>query len=286
MPEYGWPGGRHGFAMWFSGAPDTAKLDVTEFWHPSLREVCDNSMRSAVASAKRGEIRWNKRDKATKALAHFTVTALAHLLRTDGAAAFGYSGPMIKTLYNAFKRHGNRSDAMKNIFRVAGTSATLPVFPGQPMEQVFIAVEGAEDAPVVRMSSNFHNPSAELDPVPIYVFWEEATPSHPNWELTRVVDLKRLENLAELIAKPYIGPPGPPPDKPEPDATLPPKRGSFCSFLAGCMATLQGEILIALRGSLFQMPWEGSCPNVPHQKRSRNCASFMALSTRPIEASS
>ena len=129
MPQYGWPDGPHGLAMWFSGAPDAAKLEMTEFWHPHLREVCDNSMRSIVATARRGDFRWNKRDKVTKALAHFTWTARAYLLQTDGGAAFGYSGPMTKTLHNSFKSSGHRSEAMKKIFGTAGEAAKRPLLP-------------------------------------------------------------------------------------------------------------------------------------------------------------
>lgn len=200
--EDGWPGGTHGFAMWFSGAPDDVELSVTEFWHPFLRQVCDGKGRSIFAFSSRGEIRWGKKDRAVKAFAHFMVSALAHLTESNGDIPFGYGGRGKKTLYKAFYGHAHRSTTVEAMFGRCGKRNEISLAFNEPMEHAVVDVGGSENNPVVRLSDLFHRGAADDEPFPLYIFWHPEIPNRPDWSLPRASGqevLKRMVNILDSI---------------------------------------------------------------------------------------
>ncbi|MCC7086526.1 MAG: hypothetical protein IT427_16125 [Pirellulales bacterium] len=193
--------GPHGFALWFVGAPYDARLAATEFWHPALGTDHDGEGKVIVALASNGDIAWSKKDKGPKALSHFTVCALEHLIRTKGDVPFGYLGLGIKTLYNAFIAGGYRSSTIKGIFSNSCNSKYAEAPLGTDMEQAFLVVEGAKKAPVVRLRERFQRPLDAGDTFAIHVFWESSPITRPDWNLGRIYDPKQICELASVLER-------------------------------------------------------------------------------------
>jgi hypothetical protein len=188
-----WPGGSHGFALWFTGAPQTVQLAVTQFWHPALD-------RSRVANAGSRGFRWRDHDRIPKAVSLFAVHALTHLVQDDDGDPFVYTGTAKLTLYNAFKRGANRSQSMMAIFDSARAAIPSTVKVGDSMRHAFIQVEGSEAYATVRLHPKFQARPSPEEPYSIYVFWQSSPINRPDWNLPRITSPGDLNRVAQLLS--------------------------------------------------------------------------------------